>query len=281
MQNGEAGQTRQAVPVQPVKMKKPGKMVRKKPYVTAIVILAVLMAAGVGFGVTGMILNSQKAAEIADLEKKIAAEKGESGAEEMPGTSEASGAGDLLVRWNKFVDSDPEQPVNFGMQSEFANGALRVLLTEKAAGTVVDCSTGEEQDEDEYKLTMTVDYDALKEPYGLDGTKSGTEEFEITGVDAADVVDVLIVGFGNGIGSETVLMQMKDGTVEYIPVKKALQEGNGMHSFGKIEGVEDVVRLRTVMASGDCSAGNAGIAQKANGEIYDLYAKLAYQGAWD
>lgn len=250
----------------------------KTPYVVTIVCLAILALAGTGFGVAGMISSARKAEEFADLEKKV-------GGSEKNGESETGDDGeirlkikDLAVRGDKVIES--EGPMNYALTSEFGNGALKVMLTNRTKGTVADCDTGERQAEDESKLTAIIDYDLVKDWYGLDGTKTGTEEVEITGVKADDVVDVIVAGFGNGVGgSEAILMQMKDGTVEYIPIKKALSEG--FHSFGKIEGVEDIVRIRSVMASYECSGGLEAIAQKANGEIYELYPILAMQGAWD
>lgn len=51
--------------------KKSGKMVRQKPYAVAIGILAVLAAAGIGLGVTGLILNNGAKREVADLQAEV------------------------------------------------------------------------------------------------------------------------------------------------------------------------------------------------------------------
>ena len=109
--------------------------------------------------------------------------------------------------------------------------------------------------------------------------KSGSEQIEVTGIDAEHVVDVVIGEFGQVPIDATILMLMDNGTVEYIPVRKALNEG--FHSFGKIKGVEDVVRLRVVEESDSCTGGRDTIAQKANGDFYELYTLMRDLGIFD
>ena len=121
-----------------------------------------------------------------------------------------------------------------------------------------------------------VSWEALNEYYSYIGTtnivKAGIEwnvKIELLG----KAVDSFIESFGNGRGGETLFFLMEDGTVEYIPVIKAIQEGK-FQSFGKIPGVESVVKFYTAHNYG----GLTPLAQRADGDYYDLSSILLNTG---
>ncbi len=59
---------------------------------------------------------------------------------------------------------------------------------------------------------------------------------------SSDVIDAYFGHMGHGIGKESILFIMKDGSVEYIPIKDAL-ENNTIKSYGKILDVNGVVEI--------------------------------------
>ena len=48
--------------------------------------------------------------------------------------------------------------------------------------------------------------------------------------------------FGQGLGQETIVMIMEDGTVEYMPIAYAIKN-NDFRSYGKIEGIENAAEV--------------------------------------
>ena len=96
-----------------------------------------------------------------------------------------------------------------------------------------------------------------------------------------EIEDVLIGGFGQTTGRETILFLMKDGTVQYIPIKKALQsdeyksQSKIISSYGTLDDVKDIVKFYEANSSG----GYATIlAQKSDGTFYDLSINLQNTG---
>lgn len=124
-------------------------------------------------------------------------------------------------------------------------------------------------------IAFFVSWDALNEYYGYTETtnvaKTGIESnvnIELSGKS----VDFLVSGFGNAMGYETALFLMEDGTVEYIPIVKAVQEGR-FRSYGKIPGITDIVKLYVVE-----HGGYSLLAQRADGDYYDLSTILLKTG---
>lgn len=90
-----------------------------------------------------------------------------------------------------------------------------------------------------------------------------------------EVVDVCntTVG-GQAVGSEVLLIMLKDGTVEYIPLYNAIKNNN-IKSYGKVEGINDIVRIGSVSFSGNDGFGHISpCAIKSDGSFYDLGERL-------
>lgn len=109
---------------------------------------------------------------------------------------------------------------------------------------------------------------------------SGEREFEKRGELSFDqeVSDYIIGGFGQEQSHDTILFLMKDGTVEYIPIKKGYTGvlTENVKSFGKISGVKDVIKLYQVSAGSYVTV----LAQQADGSFYDLNESLSSMNAW-
>lgn len=85
------------------------------------------------------------------------------------------------------------------------------------------------------------------------------------------VIDVFTGGFGQSVGGEVVFFLLEDGTVEFMPLHDALLNDR-YESYGKVEGVENVVRLTTVGVNYQNYIGGhvTTIAIRADGSFYDL-----------
>lgn len=86
------------------------------------------------------------------------------------------------------------------------------------------------------------------------------------------VVDIVIGETGQHVGGDVLLFLLSDGTVEYMPVVKALQNQD-FRSYGQLAGVKDVVKFYHVDAvsdTGDWSGYVTTLAQREDGSIVDL-----------
>ena len=91
-----------------------------------------------------------------------------------------------------------------------------------------------------------------------------------------DVVDLCVSTLGGqSVGYEVLIILLKDGTVEYIPLYNAIKNNN-IKSYGKIEGITDIVRIGTVKFNGTEFGGfMAPCAIKSDGSFYDLSNRLS------
>ena len=86
------------------------------------------------------------------------------------------------------------------------------------------------------------------------------------------VADIAIGETGQSVGGDVLLFLMADGTVEYMPVVKALSSRD-FKSYGQLAGVADVVKFYHVDAvsdTGDWSGYVTTLAQREDGSIIDL-----------
>ncbi|MBR2588770.1 hypothetical protein IKE84_00250 [Candidatus Saccharibacteria bacterium] len=86
------------------------------------------------------------------------------------------------------------------------------------------------------------------------------------------VADIVIGETGQSVGGDVLLFLLADGTVEYMPVVKALQNRD-FRSYGQLAGVSDVVKFYHVDAvsdTGDWSGYVTTLAQREDGSIIDL-----------
>lgn len=240
-----------------------------------IVVLIFVSVIGIMVGGTGLVLCFRKGSEADFLEKQIA-EKGtiidelrktltECGESVAENSSETA-----IAPRNSLLHLDEGKCLNCEIPIDSIIGKAASFSSDLFSSIQLNTSTASDA------TFMWVSWDALNEYYSYTGTtkiaKTGTEwnvKIDLLG----KAVDGLIESFGNGLGGETLFFLMEDGTVEYIPIIKAVQEGK-FQSFGKIPGVESVVKFYTAHNYG----GSVPLAQRVDGDYYDLSVSVSDTG---
>ena len=163
---------------------------------------------------------------------------------------------------NNSLDFDTSKIVNSTADSyelQNYNGTIDVIL-----------------DETREIATLSFNRKSLSDTYGLNwdttGVVEGTVE-EKTITFTQGVKDVFVGGIGQDISGDVILFLMDDGTVEYIPVYKALSSNgiDGLISYGTLNDLKDVVKFYSVGAIRNPVGSSVTIlAQTKDGTLYDL-----------
>ena len=163
---------------------------------------------------------------------------------------------------NNSLDFDTSKIVNSTADSyelQNYNGTIDVIL-----------------DETREIATLSFNRKTLSDTYGLNwdttGVVEGTVE-EKTITFTQGVKDVFVGGIGQDISGDVILFLMDDGTVEYIPVYKALSSNgiDGLISYGTLNDLKDVVKFYSVGAIRNLVGSSVTIlAQTKDGTLYDL-----------
>ena len=163
---------------------------------------------------------------------------------------------------NNSLDFDTSKIVNSTADSyelQNYNGTIDVIL-----------------DETREIATLSFNRKTLSDTYGLNwdttGVVEGTVE-EKTITFTQGVKDVFVGGIGQDISGDVILFLMDDGTVEYIPVYKALSSNgiDGLISYGTLNDLKDVVKFYSVGAIRNPVGSSVTIlAQTKDGTLYDL-----------
>lgn len=126
-------------------------------------------------------------------------------------------------------------------------------------------------------VNLSINWDNITRNWGISNGTARSNQYTINNF-SGKVVDIYVNGIGQDATGSVALFLLEDGTVEYIPLYKAL-ESNNIKSSGKISGVEDVIKFYSVGArpKGENSVGGFQtiLAQKEDGTFYDLYENLA------
>ena len=143
-------------------------------------------------------------------------------------------------------------------------------LSENEAGIAISI--------DKTRKNVTISYNAatVSHTFSL-GWFSGADTtiYEIIDTKAFDkkITQVLIDGSGQDVSSMAILYLMEDGTVEYVPLLKDINDNWGqqdntkkVNSYGKLEGVSDIVSLISAEADGYHTV----LARKADGTVINL-----------
>jgi len=143
-------------------------------------------------------------------------------------------------------------------------------LSENEAGIAISI--------DKTRKNVTISYNAatVSQTFSL-GWFSGADTtiYEIIDTKAFDkkITQVLIDGSGQDASSMAILYLMEDGTVEYVPLLKDINDNWGqqdntkkVNSYGKLEGVSDIVSLIPAEADGYHTV----LARKADGTVINL-----------
>lgn len=124
---------------------------------------------------------------------------------------------------------------------------------------------------------MFSDFDKIKANYGIDvpSNLNSGNYITIDNFSSKKVVDIYIKSMGNAIGNEVIFFLMENGTVEYMPVRKALLNNN-IRSYGKIEKLVNIVeivdgRVNAVNGPGYITP----FAITEDGSYYELYTLVS------
>lgn len=241
--------------------------------------LVFLTLISVGFGVTGMVLWWQEKNK--PIEKII--EERTEVVEKITEVDKTTTAKDLKLSKEKWINSDGTSMIWADAVSfDGLNEAFMMNLEfEEITSGVSACDSEFVYKQPETILLANVNWRALYEFFNMNRQAENkiAEDLTIADIDARRVVSIEKGTFGNAPGNETFLFLMDDGTVECMPLHRVAEDGV-VRSYGKIEGVEDVISLKGVYSSPGCGGGGTVIAQKTNGEFYDLYGLLEVQNAW-
>lgn len=127
---------------------------------------------------------------------------------------------------------------------------------------------------------LSISWNTVKEDWGINkpnGVKEDYQSIEINNFNQ-EILDMNIYVFGHESKGATIVFLMKDGTVEYIPVYKALMN-NDFKSYGKISELKDIVEISGGECSGKIGGGYASIfAIKQDGSFYNLQPILLNTG---
>ena len=242
-----------------------------------IIALAVLAVAGIGFGVYEYAQFNRQSAEIKSLKEEItqlkqsAESQDESFNQDYNQDSQSTEAQpenqeNNNVPFSKSAVSCPsaigqssiidvQRPINPRSVPAGSEDEWQYEVSSSNPSWQINIS------EDQKTVSVKVDNEYTS-AVGLPETAART----YTTTFNTEVASVLIQGNGQMAGTENVIFLMKDGTVEYIPMKSAL-ENNSFQSNGKVAGVEDVVmlqRIKVILGTGYAEV--AGV--KCDGSFY-------------
>ena len=98
------------------------------------------------------------------------------------------------------------------------------------------------------------------------------------------IKQLLFGEFGQATGGECILFLMEDGTVEYIPLLKDINDNWGQqdntkkaNSYGKLDGVKDIISLIPAEADGYHTI----LARQVDGTVIDLNEALSATGNYN
>ena len=124
-------------------------------------------------------------------------------------------------------------------------------------------------DSSKKSIHLNLDIDNINHDFGLnlDEEKRNITINNFSG----NISDVITGCLGQDDVGDVSLFLMEDGTVEYMPVYNALKDNN-IKSYGKIEGISDIVRIENASVRySDGPGGNlTSLAIKSDGSFYDL-----------
>ncbi len=112
--------------------------------------------------------------------------------------------------------------------------------------------------------------------WGIFGDKLSNFEYNINNFQS-NISDVAIAVFGYDGYSSAIVYLMEDGTIEYTPIRKA-KEANDFKSYGKVNGIEDIVSIKIIygkVKNSPVGGGYSVAAIKEDGTFYDLSKFIA------
>ena len=131
-------------------------------------------------------------------------------------------------------------------------------------------------DETRKLATLSFNRKTLSDTYGLNWDTTGVVEGTVedkTITFNQGIKDIYVGGIGQDMSGDIILFLMDDGTIEYIPVYKALVTSgvDGLISYGTLQDLKDIVKFYSVGAIRNPVGSSVTIlAQTKDGTLYDL-----------
>lgn len=246
----------------------------KKTTVVIVVLAALLVVLG---GMTTWLLldkfvfndNRENVAEVEQGGNNVALDedRGDSDGTTAPVANTQSLPNVQLTRENFLPLTEGQQPgrwYSVGLGSLISPQTLSVELITKTSEKAEAICGSDAIDSIEPSLRAMGRWDSLN-----GGNSVGIlDDIPVVGIDANNVVDVLVGGIGQDLEGLIVFFLMKDGTVEYTTIDY-IRTNKEIRSQGKIPGVENVIGLREVGA-GDCYGARTVVANTIDGKFYDF-----------
>ncbi len=272
-------------PIMKSKINKP-----KNKLLPVVLILSVLTLAGIGTSVFFGIQNSDKDSEIVRLKNQLSSQtpttpdEPTDNPDDGPETPDDPEEITSEIR-NKVLASVPsslvldnKKPLNtsYDMSYSISGDLWADRNTDEQAAFVANLNLTDNT------TTLTINWDQAKKIYPfLDASKTGTENISNLGL-SGKPTDLLLTGFGQTAGYGALFFLMEDGTIEYIPLAKAAKDNN-FKSYGKLPNISNVIKFYRG-ASCDKSGpgcGQQSLAQRADGNFYELYDAVNATGNFD
>lgn len=122
---------------------------------------------------------------------------------------------------------------------------------------------------DNESIEAYVYWEYVSSVYGLEVERTDRETFLISGFNAK-IADLIIAEIGQDASGDILLILFQDGSIGYMPVKKAL-ENRDLRSYGKVGGLDDVSKFYNAVVVGeDIDGYSTTLAQRIDGSIVDL-----------
>lgn len=136
-------------------------------------------------------------------------------------------------------------------------------------------------DSSQMKVTVSFNYYLVNTNYNLGWVTSlDSTTYEMRDINfTKKVVDIFFGGIGQDASGDTILFLMEDGTVEYLPLKKAYATNNeSLNSYGSLPGISNIVKFYSANANSQMGSGITILAQDNEGNLYDLSTTLRETG---
>lgn len=131
------------------------------------------------------------------------------------------------------------------------------------------------------KVTVSINHYLISQNYGLGWVTSNDdytyEPHEI--VFEQKVVDIFFGGIGQDASGDTLLFLLEDGTVQYLPLKKAYStDHENLKSYGTLSGISNIVKFYSANSLSQMGSSVTILAQDEDGNLYDLATLLQETG---
>lgn len=171
------------------------------------------------------------------------------------------------------------EEINYIFDSNKVSNALAegyaLTVPSHAVGTNVNV------DSSQTKVTISINHYLVSQNYGL-GWVTSSEDYNYEPHEIVfdqKVVDIFFGGIGQDASGDTILFLMEDGTVQYLPLKKAYStDHENLKSYGTLSGISNIVKFYSADALAQMGGGVTILAQDRNGNLYDLSSVLQQTG---